>query len=221
MFTSFAGVFRTRQAVRDLQEVVHTHRDAVSRLGATGTDQREIVSIARSGGIISDTGTRAYSTILLAAALPDEDYSTFVAATAILLADRLQDGAGEEDLYWNFDAFRDHYTLAGPPVRAALLNGFRLAHEQDRLALPHSPDPDACLTRKRADVLMMLRAGEVNELADMIENDVAPAVAGRAWLETGRNRLTVPEQAGFRYLYERPTSMAPMPEKDAPLLGWV
>ena len=44
-----------------------------------------------------------------AAAMPDEDFSRFVVATAILLLDRIQDGGGTDDLYWNFEAFREHF----------------------------------------------------------------------------------------------------------------
>ena len=220
MFTSSADVFRTRQAVRDLLEVVHTHRDAVHRLGVTGTERTEIVSITRAGGLIADAETRVYSSILLAAALPDEDFNSFIAATAILLADRLQGGAGLDDLYWNYDAFRDHYRLADAPVRAALMNGFRTALQHGRLNLPDVPEPEVCLTRLESDVLQLLRAERRNDLADLVVSGADAESAGHAWREIGMDKLSLAELAGYRFLYERPASMAPEDPENARLITW-
>ncbi len=220
MFTSSADVFRTRQAVHDLLEVVHTHRNAVDRLGATGTDRTEIVSITRSGCRIMDTGTRAYSTISLAAAMPDEDFNSFIAATAILLADRLQDGAGEDDLYWNYDAFKDHYRLADAPIRAALMNGFRFGQTTGRVKLPEAPPLEACLTRQRADAVQLLRAEGNDLLLETILSDVSAKTAGAFWTSAARRPLSMPGKAGIRYLYERPLSMAPDRPEEVALIPW-
>lgn len=220
MFTSSADVFRTRQAVHDLLQVVRTHRNAVERLGATGTDRSEIVAITTSGCQIMDAGTRAYSTILLAAAMPDEDFNAFIAATAILLADRLQDGAGEDDLYWNYDAFRDHYRLADAPVRAALMNGFRFGQTVGRVNLPEAPASEVCLTRPQADVVKLLRAEGNNTLTEAVLSDLSAKAAGALWVSAAKDPLSMPAKAGLRYLYERPDSMAPDQPEDVPLIPW-
>lgn len=220
MFTSSADVFRTRQAVRDLLEVVRTHRSAVSRLGATGTDRSELVSITASGCLIPDAGTRAYSTLMLAAAMPEEDFNGFIAATAILLADRLQDGGGRDNLYWNYEAFRDHFRLADPPVRAALMNGFRLGHRLGRVHLPEVPPPDICLTRGVDDVLLLLRASGESALADTVEADPSATAAGQAWSDASAGKLSHAARAGFRFLYERPESLVPAEPDEAQLISW-
>ncbi len=203
-----------------LLEVVHTHRSALSRLGDTGADRAEIVSIAEAGCTIPDSGTRAYSAILHAAAMPDDDFSCFIAATAILLADRLQGGAGDDDLYWNYDAFKDHYKLADAPVRAALMNGFRQGQKQGCVRLPEAPPPEACLTRQRPDVLQLL-AAEGNEiLVETIQSDSSAATAGALWTAAAKRPLSLPAKAGFRYLYERSVSLAPDQPQDAALIPW-
>lgn len=220
MFTSSADVFRTRQAVRDLLEVVHRHRSAVYRLGETGAERAEIVSITEGGCQIVDADTRAYSSLLLAAAMPDDDFDSFVAATAILLADRIQGGAGEDDLYWNYDAFRDHYRLADSPVRAALMNAFRHGQIQGYVKLPDTPQPEACLTRQRADVLQILSAEGNGLLCETIQSDSSAATAGALWTAAAKRPLSLAVKIGFRYLYERPVSLAPDRPNDVPLIPW-
>ncbi len=220
MFISTADVFRTRQGVRDLLEVVHTHRSAVDRLGATGVDRTELLSIAKSGCVIVDPGSRTYSSILLAAAMPDEDFNQFVVATAILLADRLQSGAGEDDLYWNYDAFKDHFALADPPIRAALMNGFRLGHQLGFLNLPDMPLPESCLTWQKPDVLQMLKSDGDRLLAEMVENEAAAKTVGAGWTAAVNRPLNLSSKIAYRYLYERPLSLAPDRPSDVPLIPW-
>ena len=220
MFTSSADVFRTRQAVHDLREVVHLNRNAVKRIGASGADSAMIEAIVQNGARIPENKSRAYSSILLAAAMPDEDFNGFIASTAILLADRLQNGGGEDDLFWNYEAFRDHYGLADAPVRAAIMNGFRVAHQSGRCMLPAEPDNYMCQTRRRQDVLHLLRAEGFEVLEKAIESDVGADIAGDLWTEVMDRELSLPELAGYRYLYERPRSMAPADPGRAILIPW-
>ncbi len=220
MFTSTADVFRTRQAVRDLLEVVHTHRNAVDRLGATGTDRSEILEITKSGCLIADTGSRAFSSILLAAAMPDEDFNSFIVATVILLADRLQGGAGQDDLYWNYDAFKDHYSLADPPIRAAVMNGFRLGHQLDFVKLPETPSPESCLTRQKSDVLQILGANGDKLLMEMVQREASAKTAGAGWTSAVNRPLSLSAKVAYRYLYERPLSIVPDRSGEVPLIPW-
>ncbi len=220
MFTSSADVFRTRQAVHDLLEVVHLHRDAVKRIGASGADNAAIEAIIQNGARIPGDKPRSYSSILLAAAMPDEDFNGFIAATAILLADRLQNAGGQDDLYWNYEAFRDHYCLADAPARAAIMNGFRAAHQSGRCKLPDAPDEKACLTRRKDDVLLLLKGEGLADLERAIEADVMPDVAGRLWTGAVSQALSLPELAGYRYLYERQQSMAPVNPDRVDLIPW-
>lgn len=219
MFTSSAVVFRTRQAVRDLQEVVRTHRDAVDRIGTNGADRSDLMQIIDNGCLLSSED-RSYSSVLLAAALPDEDFNAFAVATAVLLADRLQDGGGTDDLFWNFDAFEDHYRLADSPVRAAIMNGFRAAHLTERVTLRDVPQPTFCLTRQREDVLQLLASEGQHQLFQDISASPAPEIAGKLWTGVAKEDLTLSVAAGLRYLYERPASMAPEAPETAKLIPW-
>ena len=220
MFTSSADVFRTRQAVRDLLEVVHLHRSAMARFGASNAETAMIETIVQNGGIIPEEKPESYVALQLTAAMPDDDFNGFIAATAILLADRLQAGRGEEDLYWNFEAFYDHYQLADAPVRAAVMNGFRQAHQSGMSALPREPLMQNCLTRQKEDVLTILSAEGLHWLEDAVHSDVDAEAAGRLWLKEMKPALTFPVRVGFRYLYERPVSLSPAQPDSALLIPW-
>lgn len=219
MFTSTAEVFRTRQAVRDLAEVVGLHRKAMQRLGTSGAD-RDVISRITAGGcrIDIDQHRDAYSSILFAAAMPDEDFPAFTGATALLLADRLQQGGGTDDLFWNWDAFHDHYRLADPPARAALMNGFRLADQLGMTRLALSPADRDCLTFEKADVVASLGADGQHDLAEAVQSDVSPDRAGVLWQTTYSSRTGWQVIQGFRYLYERAGSMAPPHPDTVPLI---
>lgn len=222
MFTSSAEVFRTRQAVRDLVEAVGLHREAVLRLGITGADRDVISRITASGCRIDvDQQGDAYSSLLLASALPDEDFPSFIGATSILLADLLQSGQPNNDLHWNWDAFQDHYALADPYVRAALMNGFRLVQNLGLSKMPDPPTPGDCLTFGKGDVIATLQSVGLNNLCAAVRSDVSPEEAGRLWQETDSAAYSWQMLAGFRYLYERESSIAPPNPEKAPLIPWV
>ena len=222
MFTSSAVVFRTRQAVRDLAETVGVHREAVQRLGVTGADRDAISRITANGCRIETTDQRdAYSSFLLAAAMPEEDFGAFIGATAVLLADRLQGGAGTDNLFWNWDAFRDHYRLADPTVRAALMNGFRLAADLKIVTLTHPPSDSDCLTFGEGDVVVTLQSVGLHEIGTAVRTNVTAEEAGELWLRTQSVTQNWQMRAGFRYLYERPASISPPDPNGAPLISWV
>lgn len=220
MFTSSADVFRTRQAVRDLLEVVHLHRAAMPRTGVSNAEAVMIETIVQNGGVIPTEKAESYVALQLTAAMPDDDFNGFIAATAILLADRIQAGSGDDDLYWNFEAFYDHYQLADAPVRAAVMNGFRQVQRIGKCQLPREPLTQNCLTRQQEDVLAILSAEGPHWLEDAVRSDLGAEAAGRLWVKEMRLALTFPVRVGFRYLYERPVSLAPAEPDSALLIPW-
>lgn len=220
MFDSSAEVFRTRQAIRDLVDVARVHRKAVTRLGDTKTGEAALIRIVSANGCVTPADYQIYRQIMLAAALPDDDFPCFVTATSLLLANRLQDSYGTDDLYWNWDAFRDHYRLADPPVRAALMNGYRTLSDTGRVSLDQTPEAEDCLSRAVEDVVNLLDGGDEFELSRSIKDDVSPSDAGRLWQVAAGKDLSWQTLMGFRYLYERPLSLAPLKPKDVDLIPW-
>jgi hypothetical protein len=220
MFTSKADVFRTRQAIRDLSEAAQISLSAVRRLVSTRDDQHVIDDLLIRG-VPMERGKagRFYADLLLAAAMPEEDFPCFTGATAILLVDLLR-GGGWDDLYWNWEAFHDHYRLADPPVRAALMNGFRNISESGRVTLKNGPSSFDCMSIRREDLKLMLKQAELSELVRAIDQEISAEMAGEMWHRQEHGDLSSQALSGFRFLYERPNSMAPpMPEKAA-LIPW-
>lgn len=108
--------------------------------------------IAGSGRIPDDYAEELHPCLLLTAALPQEDGPAFEAATALLLLDRLQGGAGPDDLFWHWDSFVDHYRSADPPVRAALMQGYAYCERLGLVELPDPPQNQDLCTQSRDDV---------------------------------------------------------------------
>ncbi|WP_298968704.1 hypothetical protein [uncultured Roseobacter sp.] len=133
--------FQTLQVVSDLRSVAATGFGGLSeRLNAAHKPLlRKIIFDQKCVLSVSDAET-LHADLLLVAALPDKGLDSFLTATALLLADRLQGGAGEDDLYWNWDAFQEHYRKGSSPIRAALMNGFRWAHTTRRVNLEKVPE---------------------------------------------------------------------------------
>lgn len=221
MFMSSANVFRVRQVVHDLLAAVNMHREAVQHLGLTGADRASITRITADGKIDPDAHRNTVSSLLLAAAMPDADFASFVGATLVLLADKLQGGDGEDDLANNWAAFRKHYALCDPPVRAALMNGFRLAHQLDLIALKHLPEDEDCATFLRGDVIATVQSVGLQDLGLAIRNDISAEAAGAMWQDTPDDQKSWQLLMGFRHLFERPKSLHPPGPQDAPLIPWV
>lgn len=98
-----------------------------------------------------------HAELMMVASMPDQDHPSFMTATIVLLADRLQSGAGEDDLFWNWDAFQDRYREAPSPVRAALMNGFRCAHGLKRVKLDKPPKGTDLRTYDEGDLVRLLK----------------------------------------------------------------
>ncbi|MCV3269924.1 hypothetical protein [Roseobacter sinensis] len=163
--------FQTLQVVADLQ--------SAAAIGFTGMaermkpaqkqilrrvifDQKCLLSSADADAIHAD--------LLLVAALPDKGREAFLSATALLLADRIQGGAGADDLFWNWEAFREHYRDGPSPVRAAVMNGFRWAHTTRRVNLDKVPQGRDLQTYDQDDLLRVLKVvarGMPEEIRDL------------------------------------------------------
>lgn len=223
MFTSSAVVYRRRQVVSDLTSYVSTHgRSAFRRISSgDGADALlDRILFGQSGRLLTPSDDSLQGEVQLAAALPDEDFPAFTCATALLLLDRLTGGAGEDDLFWNWDAFADHYRLADPAIRAVLMNGFRSAAELGLASVAEKPDPADCLTNPAEKVLEALRKEKRDDLVAAITGDVLSSEAAVLWLELSKHQPTAAVLAGVRYLYERPASLAPSDPEKTPLIPW-
>ncbi len=220
MFTSSAVVFRTRQAVSDLAETIgDIGPAALERISSSDTSSRALGAFLASGRWqfrLPDQQS-AYSDILLAAALPEEDFSGFILATCVLLLDRLLEGEGHDNLYWNWDAFQDHYRLADAPARAALMNGFKIAEERAVIAIRNSPSDDDCMTNSLEEV--MRDAQDDPDLLSVLRQEVSENEAGEVWA-AGTEQASVLFLKVSRYLYERPMSMSPEPAELVPTIPW-
>lgn len=119
---------------------------------------------------------KLHGELMMVASMPDQDHPAFMVATIVLLADRLQHGAGEDDLFWNWDAFQDRYHEAPSPVRAALMNGFRCAHSMKRVNLDRPPAGRDLRTYDEADLVRLLKLIARSMTDDIRERlcDLAP-----------------------------------------------
>ncbi len=229
MLTSSADVFRTRQAIGDLRSYIRSASDTTIERLAAGIPAAGKGANARAqmlrASLQSDAprfklphDEQVYTAVLLAAAMPDDDYPSFALATALLLADLLNGGGMLDDLYWNWETFQAQYRLADPPVRAAVMNGFRTASRIGLVSLGAGPTDDECLTRSSDAVLHSLQGSGRQDLVAMIEVGVSASDAGRAWVQTcAQTQYAV---NAFRYLYERADSIAPTNPLHSPLIPW-
>lgn len=235
--------FRLRQATSDLRYVATTLSAApIRRIAAgmglrsnnSGDLQRRIEWYFRGQAPISSfpEDRPALAAVMMTSALPEEDFDAFLAATVLLLLERLRAGAGMDNRFWNWSLQSHHYRLAPTEVRAAIMCGFREAIRLGRINLGASPDAEDCLSLSREAVLGLLGAAVASGRKDdltpsllaAIRAEAAPVEAGRLWsaghgradaLPPGSRRAAL---SGFRYLYERPVSMQVPAPYEAPSL---
>ena len=230
MFTSSAGVFRIRQSVADLRSYLRQSgrpvRERLARsfrdgIAPPAAEERLSRVIDLQGGRFQMPGDASVHEVCrLAAALPSDDYPLFTFSTALLLLDRLQSQQSDDDLYWNWESFREEYALADPPVRAALMNGFRVGAETGRVQIDIPPGVEDCQTLSQAEVLSRLRTSDADDLRTYLLSNPTAEVAGRAWARIASEPPTALQIMTFRYLYERPESISPDRASDAPLIPW-
>ena len=232
--------FRRRQAIADLRHQTlilsaATVRRMVAGIGirssrASGLQKRlewyfsgkVPLSNLRRDGVL-------FGAVLMASALPEEDFEPFIAATALLLLERLVAEGGTDDGFWNWRRLAPHYRLARPSQRAAIMCGFREAGRLGRISLAEGPEADDCLSAPRKQVLDALaplsgNSPTVAAIETAILNDADARRAGALWAGSHRVLFDLPEAerhaavAGFRHLYERPASMDTPPGTDPPAI---
>ena len=239
MSTSDPGTFRLRQALADLKrQKLLFPLATVRRIGAgmgcrrsSAPDPQRRLEWYFSGKVPTGELGRdplVEGAILMASALPEDDFETFVAATVLLLVARLSADGGKDEGFWNWGRLAPHYRLAQPDLRAAIMCGFREAHRVGRVTLPESPGERDCATLQRQEVLDRLAGHRAYPLLSFVERAIAEEAdaqhAGDLWATQNRNVARLPDGprlaalAGFRYLYERPLSMTPPPGYDVPAI---
>ena len=174
----------------------------------------------RGGAFFMPADDALYEATLLSAALPSDDYPLFTFATALLLLDRIQNGSGADNLYWNWESFRRDYELADPPIRAAILNGYRFGALAGAISIPDRPNQMLCQTRSREGVLAVLNEADRAIYALLLRAETSVKEAGAAWAGAGLDREDPAVISVFRYLYERPESMEPPISESVPLIPW-
>jgi hypothetical protein len=167
MFTSDFGEFRRKQAIADLRHHTRSFPLAtVRRIGAGIDARREGANLQQRlewyfrgklplSNLRSDAP--ASGAVLMASALPDEDFESFLAATVLLVLERLTSENGPDDGFWTWRRLAPHYRLAGPSVRAAIMCGFREARRFARIALDEGPEPGDCMSASRDETLAISR----------------------------------------------------------------
>lgn len=219
MVMSSAGVFRMRQVIADLINSVLSGRDSILRFSVRAHVDAFPRFMANNGRFRLPDDRDFYSDVLLAAAMPDDDFPAFTTATSILLIDLLQRGGGSDDLYWNWDSFQRLYRLADPAIRAAIMNGFRFGFELGSINLEMSPSAADCMTLSLEEVTARLTKVRLGELQRFVGSDVSAQRAGALWEEQASS-INPSVLIGFRYLYERPKSLTPTQQETAPLIPW-
>lgn len=154
--------FRTLQTVHDLRGVAEaagkmTRARIAAGAGNNATQTDLDALIYEDQCRIGRAATQVlHQSLILAATLPNDDFEAFQAATAILLADRLQHGNGQDDLFWHWDAFHEHYALAAPWVRSSLMRGFGLCHAEGLVSLNGPPRLNQMITEPREAIMKQL-----------------------------------------------------------------
>lgn len=178
------SLFFRAQTVADLIAVARAAPEGVfgrmAELVPTGATAQAFVDLAgaQGGRLPPDQAERLHPNLLLAATLPSEDFEGFVVASALLLADRLQSGAGTDDLFHHWDTLEERYRETSAPVRAALLRGFALCHALGQVALEGPPAGTDLVTEPRAAALAALAALATSMTEAELEN-VARADRGK------------------------------------------
>jgi hypothetical protein len=170
--------------------------------GVPGVSSEAVAEAARTGRI-DRHGAALREAVALAAAVPGET-EAFRLATALLLAEALRGGAAD-GLGWYLDAHADAYRHAPAPVRAAILNGYRVLHALDLGGIGHLPAPEARATRSQAEVEAGMAGVSPNVLKRLLRAlDGGPAAETEAlWRERAADLIAAPPVAdAMRHLYE-------------------
>ena len=240
MSTSDNGTFRRRQAIADLnRQRLLFPLATVRRIGAgigyrsqSGPDVQRRLEWYFSGKAPAAELRRdglVHGSLLMASALPEDDFEPCVAATVILLLERLSGDGRPDDGFWNWRRLAPHYRLAPAALRAAIMCGFREAQRLGLVSMSGGPEAQDCLTAPRDDILAALgREREHLTLLSPVEKAIRTELdaleAGGLWAMLSGRIARLPEaprhaaETGIRYLYERPVSMAAPAGTDLPVI---
>lgn len=238
--------YRSLQAVFDLRAVARTASPHIAERIAAGSDGAvspdDFVALIGAGGCVLTTAADVamHRGLVIAATVP-EDAETFRVATAVLLADRLQRGAGTDDLFWHWDAFQERYLEFVPTERAAILHGYERANFEGLVNLYDPPGGPAMASRTRANILQRLTTISdsaesqyfARTIGGVLDSQAATGHAAALWADARAEIFALPQQdcrmilAALRHLYETRRDFEPFrnetfdpADPDAPVLPY-
>ncbi|MDC0659840.1 hypothetical protein N6L27_17710 [Leisingera sp. SS27] len=88
----------------------------------------------------------------LAAVSPETNPDAVLTAASVLIMASLSNKDSAQDLSWLWEEYKDIYRAATPPVRAALMNGFKRLRHSRLLPDDCKPSEEDLLTRALSDV---------------------------------------------------------------------
>ena len=159
--------FRALQAIVDLRAAAGRQpREAIREIAARippsdrnrGAGSQTLTRIILHQGCRLETAEDRVliDALQLTASQSDADLAAFSAATAILLADRLQHGLYTETMADFWECCHDAYTALPPHDRAAILQGYLTGTELGRVKAPDLERNENCLSQSRETVQRML-----------------------------------------------------------------
>ncbi|MEM6358324.1 MAG: hypothetical protein AAF844_21910 [Pseudomonadota bacterium] len=149
------------QAVSDLRAVAAEPRlpipMTIQALGADHVEGYRRHRVADPVGLIRESG-QINDALDLAAVSPEEDPTSAAVATAALLAHDIETGVAHHNWLWIWDAAAPSFRGLAPPIRAAVMNGFRRAREMRLVAEDIRPSDADCMTMSLQAVIESLVA---------------------------------------------------------------
>ncbi len=245
MSMSFADSFRTLQAVRDLRILAALAPvEARARIAAgiptasiaPDMAQMALEALTQGNGLAPDVRDETIKSVQTQAALPNEDYPTFLLASFLLLIEVLSGRTPYLEIEHHWPTFREHYRAAAAVERAAIGQAFRRISTTQEIEIPR-PEIRADRTTASAAALNQLLEPRVGRalaplapthpssvasvLIDAMSDPAAVKLAADLWAENGtRFSNSMPEEiiAGFRHIYEAWDGFAPNGAPLIPLL---
>ncbi|MDV7144583.1 hypothetical protein R3X27_18040 [Tropicimonas sp. TH_r6] len=186
--------FRALQAIMDLRATAGRQpRSAIKGIEARippadrarGADAQALTRLILHQGARLETeqDQQLLDALLFAATQPEADPAAFAAATAILLADRLQSGLGQDDLGQFWSSFHPAYFALPAHDRAAIAQSFLAGASLGRVRLP-DPEPQLAhltqgIEKVVSDLLQLAsrdRAKLVGAVEEIVGSQMAPLV---------------------------------------------
>ncbi len=169
--------FPVLQVLADLRTVAGTGFGELSQLMPPGGKAVLRKVVFDQNCRMKPSDARAIHRDLVACAnAPDRALGPFLTATALLIADRLQNGAGTDDLSTNWENLRDRYLEGPSPVRATLMQGFCRLQGLHKSG-PEQPVPAQKMMTYDGDDLQRLLRRIAREMSPEIRDEIC-AFAG-------------------------------------------